>query len=75
MPAGPLERVHLAVEHGAALLHAPVMSPPQHVPAVHKHGTNRNAAFGQSAFRFFDGFRQKAIHASAPGCRPAAPHH
>src|SRR5262249_12950145 len=64
-PAGTLERIHLAVQHRAALLHAPVVSPPENPPAMHQRRADRNAALAEPERRLFDRCQQELVaHAS-----------
>jgi hypothetical protein len=71
LAAGALERVHLAVQNGAALLDAPVVAASDDRGAVHEQGADRNAAFRLSALCFVDGRSEKLIH----GCDSASSPH
>src|SRR5918999_892011 len=49
-----LERVHLAVQHGAATLHAAVVPAPADAAVVHEHRADRDASLAQTALGFGD---------------------
>src|SRR5262249_29881714 len=54
LPAGVLESVHLAMQHGAAALHASIVSASDDAAAVDDDGTDRNAAFATSGMGLLD---------------------
>ena len=57
-----LERVHLAVQDRAALLHAAVVAAADDASLVHDHRTDRDAAFGEARLRFVDRGLEERIH-------------
>jgi hypothetical protein len=46
LAACALERIHFAVQDGAALLDAPVVAAADDAPAVHERRADRDAALG-----------------------------
>src|SRR5439155_412518 len=61
LTAGILERVHLRVQHRAALLDASVVPAPDDLPLSHDYRSDRDAALTQSLFCFGDGRREERI--------------
>src|SRR5439155_5833768 len=49
-----LERVHLAVQDGAALLHTAIVATAEHAIAMHEHRADRNASFSEAALGLLD---------------------
>ena len=62
MPPRAFERIHFAVQDRASLLHAPVVAAAQDTAAVNEDRSDRNPAFGQTAFCFLERSREKRIH-------------
>src|SRR5437867_7386203 len=61
MASGVLERVHLAVENRAPLLHTAIVTAADDASAVHQHRSDRDAALCPPFFRLLDGGAQKLI--------------
>src|SRR6185503_17986473 len=61
-PAGVLQGIHLAVEDGAAALHAPVVPPADDPALVNEDGADRHAPLGQPGLGFGDGGLQEFVH-------------
>jgi len=64
--AGRLPYIHLAVQDGAAALHAAVVTTADDLALMHQDRTDRNAAFGQACFRLRDGNSHEGIHVYLP---------
>jgi hypothetical protein len=62
LPAGALERVHLAVQHRAALLHAAIVPTPQDAAFVHEHRTDGNAALVEPVLGLLDCRANELVH-------------
>src|SRR5262249_51424909 len=60
------ERVHLAVEHDAPALHAPIVSAPEDSAPMHEHGPDGDPALGQPALGLLDRRSEKLVHARPP---------
>jgi len=56
-----LERIHFAVEHGAALLHPPIVTATENAAAMNENGADRDAAFGESTLGLLDCRAKKLV--------------
>src|SRR6185437_7672493 len=61
LPAGILDRVHLAVQDRIALLHPPVMAAPDDLAIADQHRADRNAALPEPLLSLFIGDRQELL--------------
>src|SRR6185437_11398572 len=61
LPAGVLDCVHLAMQDRIALLHPPVMAPPDDLAIPDQHRADRNATFRQPLLGFVVGSVQELL--------------
>src|SRR5688500_1733191 len=67
------ERVHLAMQDGAAFLHAPIVTATEDAAVVHQDRADGDTAFAQTLLRFLDGgLKKDVVHVST---LPAAARH
>src|SRR5437870_7860488 len=71
--AGVLEGVHLAVQHDASALHAPVVAASEDATVVHKHRADGDPALGQTALGFLDCDSEEFVHVCDLRARIAGP--
>src|ERR1041384_2278885 len=72
LAAGILERVHLSVQHRAAVLYSAVVSPSDDLALRHDHRSDWDATFAETQLRLGDGRRQKWIAGHAVAARIAS---
>src|SRR6266545_1532156 len=66
LTTGILQRVHLSVQDGTALLHPPVVATAENLPVEHEHRADGDTSLGQSALGFLDRGSQEGVHLRAP---------
>jgi hypothetical protein len=64
LPTGPLQCVHLRVEHHASRLLSPVVPAAEHAILVDQDGADRNAAFLEAEAGFVEGGAEEAVQLS-----------
>src|SRR3989442_6393343 len=62
LTTGILERVRLAVENDAALLHPPIVATAENLPVVNEDRADGDTSLGQPALRFLDRRSQEFLH-------------